>query len=128
MNSYKIDHDELLAFAKKIYDEACCGYMDLKESICDSLINEFVCKLTKESEIVSSEQVLNQDSITIVNTVGNTSFTSEIIPDYSTIIANDEFSHNISLGLTQEVDTSQVRIEEYIRPEQNFYGNESERF
>lgn len=42
MKHYKISTDELMAFAQKIYDEGCHGYLDLKESFCESAMQEFV--------------------------------------------------------------------------------------
>ncbi len=39
---YKISEEELLAFAKKLYAEACCGYFDLCESSSEVMVAEFL--------------------------------------------------------------------------------------
>lgn len=42
MTHYKISKEELEAFAKKVYEEACYGYLDLKESVCGGMVREFL--------------------------------------------------------------------------------------
>lgn len=42
MSQYKIANEELVDFARKIYEEACCGYLDLKDSVCDRMVREFI--------------------------------------------------------------------------------------
>lgn len=42
MTHYKISKEELEAFAKKVYEEACYGYLDLKDSVCDGMIRDFL--------------------------------------------------------------------------------------
>lgn len=42
MSQYKITNEELTDFARKIYEEACCGYLDLKDSVCDRMVRNFI--------------------------------------------------------------------------------------
>lgn len=42
MSLYKISNDELIDFARKIYEEACGGYLDLKDSVCSKLVRDFI--------------------------------------------------------------------------------------
>jgi len=42
MTYYKISKEELEAFAKKVYEEACYGYLDLKDSVCDGMLRDFL--------------------------------------------------------------------------------------
>lgn len=41
---FKINREELLIFAKQLYEEACCGYMDLRDSISESMLQKFLEK------------------------------------------------------------------------------------
>ena len=42
MNHYKLTQEDLEDFAKKVYEEACCGYLDLKDSVCVGLVSTFL--------------------------------------------------------------------------------------
>jgi hypothetical protein len=42
MTHYKISKEELEAFAKKVYEEACYGYLDLKDSVCGGMVRDFL--------------------------------------------------------------------------------------
>lgn len=39
---YKISRDELLTFAKKIYEDACYSYLDLMDATCTRMVNDFL--------------------------------------------------------------------------------------
>jgi hypothetical protein len=135
MTHYKISQDDLLAFAKKIYDEGCYGYMDLKESVCEALIREFIdgreIVLPIDTNIMAvPENVVigympHGDSVVSFTT--NTASNTAMIPSNLSVGAISVIDVPSS-GLTWEPDAPQVRLEEYVRPEQNFQGNESERF
>jgi hypothetical protein len=43
VSQYKISAEEIASFARRIYEEACYGYLDLKDSVCDRLVREFLC-------------------------------------------------------------------------------------
>lgn len=45
--------EELLDLAKKIYEESCNGYLDLKDSYCFKIIDEIYEKKEKEKEKLS---------------------------------------------------------------------------
>jgi len=42
MNKYEIQEDELRNFVKKVYEEGCHGYLDLKDSMCELMVNVFL--------------------------------------------------------------------------------------
>lgn len=42
MSLYKITDSELADLIRGIYEEACYGYMDLKESVCDRMLGDFL--------------------------------------------------------------------------------------
>jgi hypothetical protein len=42
MTHYKISKEELETFAKKVYEEACYGYLDLKDSVCEGMLRDFL--------------------------------------------------------------------------------------
>ena len=39
---YKISKDSLIELSKRIYEEACGGYMDLRDSACEKFIEDFL--------------------------------------------------------------------------------------
>lgn len=112
---YELTKEELEKFARDIYDEACCGYMDLKETVCEGLLEHF---LADKKAIYSNNLLQNTNLI-----VGSRSSDAdaEITPNI----------WDISLGLSSlsaiyEVPESMVRQQEFVRPE-SYLGNESER-
>jgi len=137
MTHYKISQDDLLAFAKKIYDEGCYGYMDLKESVCDLLVREFIDGRQIVSPIDTNIMAMTENNVvghmghgnvyagSVVSFTAAASDTAMIPSNLSITVSNDA---PVPSGPIWEVNTPQVRTEEYVRPEQNFYGNESERF
>lgn len=42
MTAFKITQEELTNFARKIYEEACCGYLDLKENVIERIVADFL--------------------------------------------------------------------------------------
>jgi len=42
MKHYKLTQEDLEDFAKKVYEEACYGYLDLKDSVCVGLVSIFL--------------------------------------------------------------------------------------
>jgi hypothetical protein len=55
MTHYKLTKDELEAFARKVYEEACYGYLDLKESACEAMVEDFIDGKNALSDIVNSD-------------------------------------------------------------------------
>ena len=53
---YKITNEELAVFARKIYEEACYGYLDLKDSVCERLVKDFIA----ERQIVDGTEINSQ--------------------------------------------------------------------
>lgn len=143
MTHYKISQDDLLAFAKKIYDEGCYGYMDLKESVCEALIREFIdgreivlpidTNIMAVPENVVSGYMAHGNAYTgsVVSFTTNTASNTAMIPSNLSVGTTGNYltvNDIPTSGPTWEPDAPQVRPEEYVRPEQNFQGNESERF
>jgi hypothetical protein len=55
MAYYKIKKEELDCLVRKIYELSCNGYLDLKDCICDSLVNNFL----DDKEIINDCTNLN---------------------------------------------------------------------
>lgn len=116
MTYYKLEQDELLEFANKVYEEACYGYLDLKESVCYALVQKFI----EGKQIVSPTDTTLTPFQQNVDYDGNVYIGSNTSTSGALIVSTWD-----SLSFTNEAP--QVRIEQYVRPEQNFQGNESER-
>lgn len=56
---YEIDRESLIELSKKIYEEACLGYMDLKESVWENLIEEFL----KDKNSKKIEEATNVNTV-----------------------------------------------------------------
>lgn len=144
MTHYKFSQDELLAFAKKIYEEGCYGYMDLKESVCDVLVREFIDGRQIVSPIDTNIVAVPQSvggymghgnaytgSVVSFTATGSTAMIPGTLSVGSINVNDIPVPSSVATGRdgpTWEVNAPQVRPEEYVRPEQNFHGNESERF
>lgn len=50
MSHYKVTEGDLADLVRKIYEEACYGYMDLKESVCDRMLRDFLSDRPKETD------------------------------------------------------------------------------
>jgi len=161
MTGYKFSQDELLAFAKKIYEEACYGYMDLKESVCDALVREFLDGREIVSSIDTNVMAVpdhgNAYNGSIVTYGSGMTFTASSANEAMIAVGMGDVSINVNEVLHgfhpmnstepppaaapvsteppvstferwgQTWESPQVRPEEYVRIEQNFLGNESER-
>jgi hypothetical protein len=70
-NLYEIDKDSLLELSKKLYEEGCLGYMDLKDSICEKLVEEFLeDKKFKKSSEATNLNLLTWDVSSNLDDVG----------------------------------------------------------
>lgn len=45
MEKYEITREQLEVLVKEVYEIGVCGYLDLKDSLCDSIVDEFLQKL-----------------------------------------------------------------------------------
>lgn len=155
MSQYKITSDELSNLARDIYEEACGGYLDLKESICDKIIRDFVKRLTPVIPAAQTESSNNEYAGPENNpaswtygttTVGTIASSHGWIP-VTSAASNVVFTVGggggswVSGGaggngavviqeMRDEVGVS-LRPQEYLRPEnylETNSGNESERF
>jgi len=100
---YQVTNEELIDFARKIYEEACSGYLDLKDSACDQMVRDFIN--LPHRKIAKSENNWH-----VVSTDTNLNWH---VDESNTISLRDDTS-----VLPRVQDT--VRI--------NYEGNESERF
>jgi hypothetical protein len=137
---YKISKDSLVELSKRIYEEACMGYMDLRDSACEKLVEEFLDdKDTKkeDSTPLSAGAVLWTLSpagdwdggIGVPTTIGS---------DY--VVGTDpalETAGLSSVTITMSSNIPQVGISDIVlrnpdedmlrRETTNYFGNESER-
>ena len=113
MKYYKFTQDQLENFAKKVYEEACCGYMDLKESVCNMLVHEFISK--QQLVLPIDTNIMEQEYL-------NRYFDTGQFDVYNEDIVASTSTTSSSIGDSFEFLTSfdQVRPEEHIRIDQNF--------
>ena len=57
MQQYKLTKAELESLTRKIYEEACCGYLDLKDSVCERMVTEFLDDKSPEKEPATAVNV-----------------------------------------------------------------------
>lgn len=148
MGSYIINRENLSVFIKKIYEEGAFGYLDLKESVCEKMLNDFLATQDiYSSNIIPSNTYPNSpdDSICInVSTISgqyyeitdsygnvdipvfvnipaspNNYFARETEENYQESITSHSF--NVQPQAAEETQTK-IRVVNY-----NFNGNESER-
>lgn len=125
MSLYKISNDELIDFARKIYEEACGGYLDLKDVTCNRLVREFVDgRQIFEKELDSESTTAGHNWTYTTNNATNFSEDSENVTVYA--------SSDHSISLRDEPSVS-PRVEDIVRSDENAFrvnyeGNESERF
>lgn len=55
MSEHKVSDSELIEFAHRVYEEACCGYLDLKESICNKLVQELLYQNYKKNCVIAPD-------------------------------------------------------------------------
>lgn len=128
MSQYKITNEELVDFARRIYEEACCGYLDLKDSVCDRMVRDFI----DGRQIISGMQPM--DPVMVENysnhyggPENNPASWTYTDPSYSHI---QVVSTGNTISLRDEPSVS-PRVQEMVRPDNfrtNYEGNESERF
>lgn len=148
-SNYKINREELLGLAKKIYEEACYGYLDLKESVCDRLVRDFLdgrqIVPPLDTNLVGSgmevagvytghsgpEYEAAMEAYGASGTYGSGGMTFQMdsggVHDTITVSVNTPDVVIRSDGPQVRVDEP-VRQEGFVRPTLNFEGNESERF
>lgn len=156
MTHYEISKEELEAFAKKVYEEACYGYLDLKDSVCDGMIRDFL----------DGRKILPPIDTNIMTIVGSSGLTpprstaNSLTPprsdgppdpgpvqhDFEWDITTDSINDipvptSLATGLDSPHENRDIQMRatsghqielvdhlDQVRPETNFEGNESERF
>lgn len=132
MSQYKLSQDELAVFIRKIYEEACYGYMDLKDSVCDRMLRDFLdgreivpaidtrimampegYSLPGRHSVTIGNTTYNGDGIVITSSSGNYARLSDVDQVREDVVLRD--------------DNLPLRDENYVRTEFNYEGNESER-
>lgn len=115
MKYYKFTQDQLEHFAKKVYEEGCYGYMDLKESVCNTLVVEFIS--TQQLVLPINTNIIEQECISRYFTTGSSSPSGVIYNEGVTSTSTGNVT-DISFGDWGISD--QVRPDEYIHIDQNF--------
>jgi hypothetical protein len=149
---YKINKDSLLELSKRIYEEACGGYMDLRDSVCEKFIEDFLA----DKDNVKKLEDTNLDSLSysgamdlrqaaqagLVSSAGTWSFASAGnwdgdvgVPPY--VVGVDPaletaglvtITNNVSIPqATYNVDIVLRNPDQEMLRASNYYGNESER-
>lgn len=117
-NQYKITKKELEDFAKKIYEEAYCGYLDLKDSFCE----EFVSKFLLEKPIICKGVSIDNTNLTTTTNIISwmpDETTTSVVQEVMSSFARDD-------GINMRIESTPSEVNPYIRI--NYEGNESERF
>lgn len=134
MINFNLTKDELENFAKKIYEEACFGYLDLKESVCEKMVSDF---LDGKEQIVSRiDSPMYSNSITgggpsTRTVVSGTSYPTGLASGATVgglsanYLNNNSFVNNTANNMTYTVTAtnvpvfvdSVVRNEEFVRTE-----------
>ena len=68
---YKITKESLLELAKKIYEEGCCGYMDLADSISEKMVNDFIKNKNKISSVTEASGNRREYNSAITNAINS---------------------------------------------------------
>lgn len=79
---YEVDRELLVELSKKIYEEACLGYMDLKDAVCERLVEEFISQIPeKDVKKVDQTTILSytNDLNFMVGGVTSTSYNNYVI-------------------------------------------------
>lgn len=141
MKYYKISENELDEFAKKIYETGSFGYLDLKDSTCESLLAEFlqgkqempvyenVVVDDRENLLIYTETQSGDMNNVIIN-VDNSNFTSDYM-----MVNNAPFTIKYSEDIMHQELRSQHSFNDQPQDiyfvvateDHNFHGNESER-
>lgn len=128
---YELDRESLVELSKRVYEEACLGYMDLKESTCEKLVEEFLegkkkqepTKLNSTMDWTISAPGNWDGGIGVPNQFGSGS-TIVVGPDPMLEVAGLSGGITITNGDTMDVV---LRNPDQDMLRGNYHGNESER-
>lgn len=102
MDEFKLNKLELLLLCRNIYEEACCGYLDLKDSVCERVVADFLDKKEPEKEAkVVYEPASTHRSVSSTGTIWTTNPTYTGTGDVaSTIYTTSDFttSNNFTIA------------------------------
>lgn len=111
---FEVDRDSLIELSKKIYEEACMGYMDLKDAVCEQIVEDFISKIPKKS-VEKIEESTNLPTASLVTTNDMNYMLGGVGSSwYVGVDIGSQLSPDITL---RNVDESML----------NYRGNESER-
>lgn len=100
MFDFKINKFELEALLKKVYEEGCFGYLDLQESVCQKMLNEFLIDKKTIQQTLPKKYTATLYNYSSSSSTANNPYTfySNIPPENSTattILNNaDDIQHN----------------------------------
>lgn len=125
---YKISEEQLAALVKNVYEEACCGYMDLKDSVCAKTIKEFLSdKKTVETPQPSASINWHTSTGYVGNITGSATGSNatptfvpppnEVVSSGNYFISNEGNNNFVIHDSSIRREANLVRPEEYVRPE-----------
>ena len=65
MSSYSLEESDLLNLAKLAYELGCFGYLDLKDSKCESLVLDFIGENKNKLEKKSSNSIYGANDFSV---------------------------------------------------------------
>ena len=130
--NFNISEDELKNFAIKIYQEACCGYLDLADSATEILVQDFLKDRVHANQFVSVQYNSIRDISKHVPHVSEAGVSENFLPSTSLIEEVSSVNTPVIDHVLVSFDAPFVRIEDNIRQQEyvrfeNYHGNESER-
>lgn len=109
-----LTREQLESFAKQVYELGVYGYLDLKDSTCDKLVDE-LCEQFGEIQSKSKSEIDNSISSTIL-------YSGEFLQNQSDNQETHSYNWHPQIYFTNNIE------EEFLRRRSlNFSGNNSER-
>jgi hypothetical protein len=104
---YNVSKEELISLASRIYEEGCYGYLDLKNSVCDKIISDFLDgKKEIKKEVTSLNVSHNQPySVTATNPFACVSYGSSATTTLHYVDLRVDASLRSSDGIRTEFST-----------------------
>lgn len=126
---YELDRESLVELSKKVYEEACLGYMDLKDSICEKLVEEFLSGKNKKEELPTNLNSMNWTVSAPGNWDGGIGIPNQFGSGSTIVVGPDPMleAAGLSVGITISDPDVVLRNPDQDMLRGNYHGNESER-
>lgn len=128
-DKYEINKESLLGLSRKIYEEGCGGYMDLRDSACEKLVEEFLHdKKTKKEDGTPLSEGLPPSGVSWAQSLagswnGGIGVPTTVGSDY--VVGIDPALETAGLGtITFTSSPSIPQVENFVPPENNLGGIE----